>query len=60
MDALIAFACPALLVYWIRRTRLLLSGSEERIDAAMEGDLWHARALWIAIRALFTLPSELA
>jgi hypothetical protein len=55
---IIIFVCSGLLVYWVARTLLLLRGSEEQIDDALECDLWWSRRLSLGLRSGFVPPQQ--
>jgi hypothetical protein len=58
LAVIIVVALPALLVYWISRSFLLIHGSKEAIDEALDCDLWWGRRLLHCVRSLFELPIE--
>ena len=60
MGEIIFFCSIPLLVYWIARTRLLLSGSEDEIEEVLHGDLWWGYRVLIAVRSLFSPSNQIA
>ena len=58
MSVLIVFLCSGLLVYWFARTLLLLYGSDEAVDEALECDLWWGRRLLLGLRAAVEPPQQ--
>jgi hypothetical protein len=47
------FVSTGMLVYWVRRTQMLLHGSEDEITETLENDLWWTRRLLLGLRAMF-------
>jgi hypothetical protein len=54
VSVLVIFVCGFLLWYWLKRTILLLHGSEELVDEVLQSDLWSGRRVLAELRAMFT------
>ena len=50
--SIVIFFSTGFLVYWVARTRTLLSGSALQIAATLENDVWLGRRVWLCLRML--------
>jgi hypothetical protein len=61
MDStLVIFVCSGLFVYWMARVWLLLKGSADQIDKALELDLWWLRRIVAALREIIQPPPTIS
>ena len=60
MPEFIVCASVGLLIYWVKRTHLLLTAPQEEIDDALETDLWRGRRLLLSLRTMLVPPNQFA
>jgi hypothetical protein len=54
----ILFLSMGLFFYWVLRALLIVAGTEEEINRALDSDLWWGQRFWLALRLLLGPPSQ--